>query len=329
MTNGHLKNWETALGMRLVNNAADHACVKQISVGNCSFIYRCEPWSGVYLWFNQVRDRTLQSGAADFRFVTVNYCLSGRCEVALSDDTYIYMEPGMLSIDSRTPVDGYYYPTGSYTGLELAFDLDLMGQNPPAGLLDYGDFPNWMRKLTEESGGSCTASVSESCRNRMQELCTVLQKHSLRIEDYRYQALSLLIDLERSGITPMAEPHYVTKGQRRIVAEIEQRITRDLSMHYTITDLAKEYGISASALKQYFEKVYGLPISHYLRDLRMTHAQQLLKETTMKIGEVAASCGYSHQGKFGAVFRETTGMNPLEYRRLNYHSKGENNTETE
>lgn len=163
----------------------------------------------------------------------------------------------------------------------------------------------------------------------MQELCTVLQKHSLRIEDYRYQALSLLIDLERSGITPMAEPRYVTKGQRRIVAEIEQRITRDLSMHYTITDLAKEYGISASALKQYFEKVYGLPISHYLRDLRMTHAQQLLKETTMKIGEVAASCGYSHQGKFGAVFRETTGMNPLEYRRLNYHSKGENNNETE
>ena len=105
-------------------------------------------------------------------------------------------------------------------------------------------------------------------------------------------------------------------------------ITGDLSRHYTITDMAAKYGISASALKKYFEAVYGLPISFYLKGKRIALAKQMLSETKDSVSAVAAACGYANQGKFGSVFRECTGVSPLEYRRMNYREKGGNH-ETE
>lgn len=329
MTSDAIKELDAALEMR-VQNSSENDEVIQLAIGAGSFIYRCEPWKGVYLWLNQIKDRSLPAETTTIRYVTINYCLSGRCEVRLPDDTYIYMKPGMLSIDAREPVDGYYYPTGNYVGLELAFDLDTLEQNSPESLTDYGDVLGWIAHITEENEGSCSAYVSDSCRELIQTVCTNLMKRSVSLQTYRFQTLSILVQLMNGGITPIPETDYVTKGQRRIVTQVERKITEDLSMHYTIRDLAKEYGISPSSLKLYFEKVYGMPVSAYLRDMRITYAQQLLQDTTMKIGAVAAACGYSHQGKFGAVFRQCTGMTPLEYRRLNYRSEGEdNNSETQ
>ena len=324
-----IKDLDAALGIR-IQNSSENDEVIQLAIGTGSFIYRCEPWNGVYLWLNQIKDRILPAETTAIRYVTINYCLSGRCEVRLPDDTYIYMKPGMLSIDVREPVDGYYYPTGNYVGLELAFDLDTLEQNSPESLTDYGDVLGWIARMTEENGGSCSVYVSDSCRERIQTVCANLMKRSLSRQAYRYQTLSLLVQLMSGGVIPIPETDYVTKGQRRIVTQAERKITADLSVHYTIRDLAKEYGISASSLKLYFEKVYGMPISCYLRDMRIAYAQQLLQDTTMKIGSIAAACGYSHQGKFGTVFRQCTGMTPLEYRRLNYRSEGEeNNSETQ
>lgn len=95
-------------------------------------------------------------------------------------------------------------------------------------------------------------------------------------------------------------------------------ITKDLNRHYTITDIAAMYGISPSALKKYFEVVYGIPISFYLKEKRILLAKKRLSEIKDSVGTIAAACGYANQGKFGSVFKECTGMTPLEYRRLNY-----------
>ena len=46
-------------------------------------------------------------------------------------------------------------------------------------------------------------------------------------------------------------------------------------------------------------------------------AKELLATTDESIGEIALASGYEHQGKFGSVFRDSSGVSPLEYRRLN------------
>ncbi len=91
-----------------------------------------------------------------------------------------------------------------------------------------------------------------------------------------------LYTMVNGGETPVRDRAYVTKGQKAIADDVERRITEDLSRHE--------------------------PISFYLRGKRMDLAKQRLAQTKDSVGSIAADCGYASQGKFGAVFRECTGM---------------------
>ena len=79
--------------------------------------------------------------------------------------------------------------------------------------------------------------------------------------------------------------------------------------------IAQQFGVSETSLKNYFRGVYGKNVSDYLRELRMRKAEKLLTETTLPISEIAAQIGYTKQGKFAEVFRRQFQVNPLEYRR--------------
>ncbi|MBR1931227.1 MAG: helix-turn-helix transcriptional regulator [Lachnospiraceae bacterium] len=298
--------------------------VVHITLGNHarSHMYICEPWKGMYLWANQIADIHLPyEGVLDGQLVTLNYCIDGRCEVEMPEHSYIYMEPGMLCIDSHEPKDGYSYPGKHYTGLELALDLKRLGNHTMSELAALGVGDEWIKSRLKERNGTYLSTVTENCAKLMSRIFSGLQNHDWRLEDYRFHVLWMLYELQHGASVPMEDKVYVTKGQRQIAGEVEQMITANLATHYTITDMAERYGISASALKKYFESVYGLPISYYLRQRRMELARKLLAETRESVGTIAEACGYINQGKFGVVFRECEGMTPLEYRRLFYHDR--------
>ena len=299
-------------------------CVSYIMIkGTNSQMFLCRPWENILLWANKVEDRHLPYGDTKFEghYASLNYCISGRCEICLPDDTYIYMEPGTLCIDEHRPKNGYWYPGGSYTGLEIVFDLDRLLEHTIPALSAYCDYDGWVREMLFGHAGTYLAAVEDKCDRLSNLLYSHLVAADWTREDYRIHLLLLLYTLVNDGTVPATDHFYVTKGQKRIAEEVERTITQDLSRHDTISELADRYGISPSALKKYFETVYGLPISYYLREKRVLLAKQRLSETKDSVGVIAAACGYTNQGKFGTVFRERTGMSPLEYRRLNYREK--------
>lgn len=271
------------------------------------------------MWANRVADRYLPAGGTEYKnhFASVNYCISGRCEVCLPDNSYVYMEPGMLCIDDHKPKDGYIYPGHEYTGPEIVFDLDVLSAHPITELSAYCNYKEWLGNVLDRHNGTYLASVNTECGRLINLLFSHLTAADWKAEDYRLHLLLLLYNMVNGGTAPVTDKFYLTKGQKYIADKTEQTITEDLSRHYTIADMAAEYGISPSALKKYFEAVYGLPISFYLREKRIALAKKRLSETKDSISEIAA-CGYESQGKFGAVFKKCTGMSPLEYRRINY-----------
>ncbi|MCM1496245.1 MAG: helix-turn-helix transcriptional regulator [Bacteroides sp.] len=296
-------------------------CVSHIRIKDTnSRMFFCSPWENILLWANRVEDRHLPYSGIEFggHYASLNYCISGRCEVCLPDNTYIYMEPGMLCIDDQEPKDGYWYPGQSYIGLEAVFDMDRLSKHPVLELSAYCDYDGWVREMLSAHDGTYLATVGNECKRLMNLLCSHLEAADWNLPDYRLHLLLLLYALVNGGTAPIRSQFYVTKGQKHIADGVEQMITRDLSRHYTITDMAAMYGVSPSALKKYFEVVYGLPISFYLREKRILLAKKRLSETKDSVGMIAAACGYANQGKFGSVFRECTGMSPLEYHRLNY-----------
>jgi AraC-like DNA-binding protein len=49
----------------------------------------------------------------------------------------------------------------------------------------------------------------------------------------------------------------------------------------------------------------------------MQHAEQLLRETDLSIGEIALTCGYIHQGHFAASFFREFNCSPAAFRGQN------------
>lgn len=90
--------------------------------------------------------------------------------------------------------------------------------------------------------------------------------------------------------------------------------------HYTINipleRLAGFACMSISKFKASFQKVYGCSVTNYIQQRRLIHAECLLVESDLTIGQIAESVGYSTSSRLAALFRESTGLTPIEYRRL-------------
>lgn len=92
-------------------------------------------------------------------------------------------------------------------------------------------------------------------------------------------------------------------------------ITSDLRQHHPAWELAAQFSISETSLKNYFRGVFGQNISVYLRETRMKKAAELLSTTKLSVAEAAEQVGYVNQSKFASVFKKQFGLSPLEYRR--------------
>lgn len=82
-----------------------------------------------------------------------------------------------------------------------------------------------------------------------------------------------------------------------------------------IEEIAKHAGLSASRLSVLFKKEVGTTINDYITDWRIGQAIRLLKDTNLKVYEVAGRVGYQSAQYFSQVLQKHTGKRPLDYRR--------------
>lgn len=281
------------------------------------YIYICMPYPGIHLWANDIYMSSIPTERLEkYHFLKLNYCGEGRAEVLLADERYVYLEEGLLSIDTNEPKEDFLFPGGRYAGLELVVNMEELAKHPIQAFTDCGIELAKTEELLRRFRGSYVGAVSGEWKLLAESVMKKLMKTEGGIEDFRFYTLQLLYLIQKGSITSPEHRIYLTRGQRRIVAEVERRLTRDLKRRYTIDSLADEYGISPSSLKKYFEQVYGMTISEYMKGKRIEQACRMLSETRMSIADIAAEAGYSNQGKFGSVFKKCTQRTPLEYRRL-------------
>ncbi|MEM9629865.1 MAG: AraC family transcriptional regulator [Pseudomonadota bacterium] len=93
-----------------------------------------------------------------------------------------------------------------------------------------------------------------------------------------------------------------------------QRV-RDLMMahperNFTLSELAREAGMSVSGLKVKFQAVYGKPVFAFLREIRMSHARHGLTHEGWSVKQAAAFTGFRHAANFTTAFRRQFGISP-------------------
>ena len=84
----------------------------------------------------------------------------------------------------------------------------------------------------------------------------------------------------------------------------------------SLDTIAKRLFVSSSHLSRSFKTQKGRLFSEYLREVRLSHAAKLLKESDMNVDKIVLSCGYRDLSSFYRNFRETYEMTPQIYRQI-------------
>lgn len=84
---------------------------------------------------------------------------------------------------------------------------------------------------------------------------------------------------------------------------------------WTIADLAKEVGLSRSALVERFTRYLSEPPMTYLMRWRLQLAARALTSTPRGVSEIAADVGYESEAAFNRAFKREFGLPPARYRR--------------
>jgi AraC-like DNA-binding protein len=84
---------------------------------------------------------------------------------------------------------------------------------------------------------------------------------------------------------------------------------------WTVEDLAREVGVSRSALAQRFTELTGEAPMRYLTAWRIQLAKHLLLQAALPIAEVADRVGYESEAAFNRAFKREVGAPPVKWRK--------------
>lgn len=109
------------------------------------------------------------------------------------------------------------------------------------------------------------------------------------------------------GLNALSDADHITKD---VIRYIQLHYKEDLR----VTQIAESLQISENYLSRTFNNCVGVSIPNYINTFRIGKAQDYLKNTNMKIYEIAHTLGYNSVSYFNTAFRKVTGVTPAQYR---------------
>lgn len=83
----------------------------------------------------------------------------------------------------------------------------------------------------------------------------------------------------------------------------------------TLDDLARCCHCSRSAFEKKFRRMFGVSPGKYLLDLRLSEAENLLRNTSDSCAQIAENAGFANQFIFSRLFSKRYGISPKDYRK--------------
>ncbi|WP_455136574.1 AraC family transcriptional regulator [Thermophilibacter sp.] len=189
--------------------------------------------------------------------------------------------------------DPWEYVWVEFEGLRVKESLELVGLTRSA--------PIYRARSTE---------LRDQMAEQMRFLVTHRDASPLELVGHTFLFLDLLL---RSVEQP-------AESERRQADLHVQAAVEFIKQHYgddvSVEDIARHAGLNRSYFGKVFKAATGRSPQQYLIGYRMTKAAELLKVTTLSVGEVGRAVGYPNQLHFSRAFKGVHGMSPRAWRQL-------------
>lgn len=273
-------------------------------------------FSGIELYYNDMHMAYCnQNQETAKNRIEINHCSIGRYECSFGENSCCYLAEGDLSIGSGMKKKSFSsFPLQHYHGITIVIDMDKLLPEVRQIMRLLNIDMDYIQKYICEENRLVIVRANSSIEHIFSELYHVKeQRKSGYIRIKMLELLFFLSDFEAEK--EAIQPEYYNQKQVKLIKEVAAFITKDLTVHYTIEELAQRFHISATTLKKYFHGIYGTTIYAWLRIYRMQTAQKWLIETDESIENVAHLVGYENPNKFSSAFKKVYGMTPTEFRK--------------
>lgn len=92
---------------------------------------------------------------------------------------------------------------------------------------------------------------------------------------------------------------------------IFENYDKDISLQMA----AEIAGMRDTYFSRKFQEVTGFGFKEYLTNIRIQHSQEMLRNGTLTITQIATACGFSNSNYFGDAFKKQTGISPRDFRK--------------
>ncbi len=145
-------------------------------------------------------------------------------------------------------------------------------------------------------------------------------------EEIGYVAAEVLMNWILTGSRPITDilvppPALLlrqsTEGDWELLKSIQkahQLIKEEACDGLTVEAICRRVLLSRVVLTEHFSRVHGISPGAAIKQQKIEHAQQLLVNRDLSIGEISNEVGFSEQAKFSKFFKRHTGLTPREYR---------------
>lgn len=252
---------------------------------------------------------------AEKEVLSVFYCQEGRIRWTMNDGSKLNLGHGDIVMNSASLCSTSHmeFPLGYCTGLCVTMDLEAL-RTEPLELLESAGISNQV--LLEHfcaPGEAVTIPSSAQTRRLFADSSQIPEQ--MRLSYFRLKVQELLMIVFLSAPSEDTKNPRCSTEQVRIVRRVHDFLTQNLDRRMTTQDLAKEFHLNASTLKQVFKAVYGQPVATYMKEYRIQEAMRLLQTTNLSISDIALQLGYQSQSRFSEAFKKIAHCLPTDYRK--------------
>lgn len=275
-----------------------------------------ELYPGIALsYFSLAADRLSMHHEALGHILEINYCRSGRIGWDMGSGNSVYLGEKDFSLHTLNAcADSVMtFPTRHYEGLAVSIDLNTLTNCPPEILSGTGITGSFLYDkfcagitITSFAGDERTESIFSGFYG---------QPEHLRLSYQKMKVIELLLYLGGLETDSKGRLTEYQSEQVEVIRKIHKQLIEHMDQRFTIESLAKQYLMNPTTLKAVFKSVYGASIAAHIKAHRMEQAARLLRETNMRVAEIAEHVGYDSQSKFTAAFKAAYHTLPTEYRK--------------
>jgi len=105
----------------------------------------------------------------------------------------------------------------------------------------------------------------------------------------------------------------MAENQNVIVNGAKKYIRINYCKNISLSDAARYLNVNKSYLSRLFRQKTGMTLVDYLTKIRIENAIKLIKNTNLRIYEIAEKVGYENVEHFSRVLKKRVGVSPKEY----------------